>query len=105
MTCAKAKVACAIVSTEGDVFMGRNDCENPQSTCPREEGEGYEKCKSICQQEGHAEIMALKKAGAKAIGGRAYLWGHESYCHACENALLSAGVKSLSLINKAKHTK
>jgi len=103
MSCAKAKVACAIVSTDGQVFMGRNDCENPQSTCPREEGEGYDKCKSICQQEGHAEIMALKKAGAKSIGGRAYLWGHESYCHACENALLSAGVKSLSLINKSKH--
>jgi len=100
MTCAKAKVACAIVSTDGQVFMGRNDCDNPQSTCPREDGEGYDKCKSICQQQGHAEIMALKAAGSKARGGRAYLWGHTHYCHACENALLSAGVKSLSLINK-----
>jgi hypothetical protein len=47
--------------------------------------------------------MALKKAGAKAIGGRAYLWGHESYCQACQQALLSAGVNKLSLINKPKN--
>jgi len=103
MTCAKAKVACAIVSMDGQVFMGRNDCDNPQSSCPRKEGEGYEKCRSICQQKGHAEIMAFKKAGAKAIGGRAYLWGHNYYCHACQLALFSAGVRSLSLINKPKH--
>lgn len=103
MTCAKIKVACAIVSKDGQVFMGRNDCDNPQKICPRDAGEGYEKCTSICQQQGHAEIMALKAAGSKAQGGRAYLWGHNSYCHACQLALFSAGIKSLSLINKPKH--
>ena len=45
MTCAKAKVRCLIVKG-GRIFEGTNDCLNPQTTCPREPGEDYTKCKT-----------------------------------------------------------
>ena len=60
--CAKRRVSCTIIDRGGRVFTGENDCANPQAVCPRAPGEGYEKCRSICQQAGHAEIMALEAA-------------------------------------------
>ena len=97
MTCAKKRVQCVIVSIDGDAYIGENWCENPQETCPREPGEGYEKCQSICRQSGHAEINALKKAKRKADGATAYLVGHHHYCRSCQLALFSAGIKHLSV--------
>lgn len=95
MTCAKKKVTCVIFTPNGESFVGTNDCSNPQDTCPRNPGEGYDKCKSICEQEGHAEIMALKAAGANANRAVAHLYGIEYYCPACQKALFSAGVIAL----------
>lgn len=95
MSCAKKKVTCVIFSRKGQSFTGTNDCNNPQSSCPREPGEGYDKCKSICEQEGHAEIMALKAAGDHARGGVAHLYGIEHYCSACQKALFGAGITAL----------
>lgn len=78
--------------------MGTNDCANPQKTCPRAPGEGYEKCKSICQQEGHAEEVALHNAHMANFdlsGAVAVLYGHTHYCRTCQEALYDAGVSSL----------
>lgn len=97
MTCAKKVVRCVIVTKEGKAYFGENNCLNPQEKCPREPGEGYEKCTSICQQTGHAEINALKRASVDNLGGAtAYLIGHHHYCRACQLALFSAGVKYLT---------
>ena len=90
--CAKAQVFCEIVTLGGSTFVGTNWCANPQSVCPRAPGEGYEKCKSICQQSGHAEIDALRLAGDKAKGATATLRGHTYMCQSCQEALYAAGV-------------
>lgn len=93
MTCAKTTVTCVITASDGERFVGTNSCANPQSKCPREPGEGYAKCASICQQQGHAEIQAIRAAGAKAIGATAELFGHTYACQSCQEALFKAGVK------------
>jgi deoxycytidylate deaminase len=96
--CAKRQVRCIITAVESTAqFVGENDCANPQGTCPREPGEGYEKCQSICQQSGHAEAEAVKAAGDAARGGSAQLWGHYWMCEPCGRALRDAGVVSVTV--------
>ncbi len=56
MSCAKKRVQCVLIAEDGEVFVGENWCNNPQQTCPREPGEGYDKCTHICKQNAHAEI-------------------------------------------------
>jgi hypothetical protein len=93
--CAKRRVRCAIQADDGQIFEGENDCANPQPVCPRGPGEGYEKCKSICQQAGHAEVEAIRAAGPKARDGTAILEGHYWMCEPCGRALSEAGVTSI----------
>lgn len=100
MTCAKQVVRATLVAADGEVFIGENSCLNPQDVCPRGDmpsGQGYELCKSVCQQEGHAEVMAILKAGRKAEGACIYLDGHTYFCQSCQNTASSAGVLSLKL--------
>lgn len=94
--CAKRVVKCTIISVDGEHFVGENSCATPQEVCPRGPGEGYAKCISICHQEGHAEIMALKLAGDKAKGGIAIKHGHTYFCQPCQEALFGAGIKYLT---------
>lgn len=91
--CALRVVTCTIFATSGMQFHGTNECLNAQPTCPRLPGEGYEKCTSICQQQGHAEYQALFKAGAAALGASAVIHGHTYACQACQEALYGAGVR------------
>jgi deoxycytidylate deaminase len=95
--CAKRQVVCVIVAMNGERFRGENDCANPQPVCPRLPGEGYEKCKSICQQAGHAEIEALKAAGDLLCKTDALLYGHYWICEPCGKALREAGVKTVTI--------
>lgn len=95
--CAKATVTCTIVAADGERFYGTNYCRNAQPVCPRAPGEGYDKCQTVCDQRGHAEIVALAMAGEKAKGARAYLRGHTYACQPCQEALFGAGVISLSV--------
>lgn len=100
MTCAKTVVTCEIVTPAGIIFTGENACGNAQSVCPRGPGEGYEKCKSICQQEGHAEEMALKQAEAAGVdlrGSRVWISGIGHYCKDCQLKLFAAGVEFLGI--------
>lgn len=95
--CVKATVRCTIVTWDRKHFVGENWCENPQEICPRAEGEGYEKCQTICNQIGHAEVVALKIAGDKALTARAYIEGHTYVCKECQHALFGAGIKSITV--------
>lgn len=97
MTCAKIVVKCKITSKCGKEFIGENHCQNPQPKCPRNDGEGYEKCKSICLQGGHAEIDAINKAVGYTEGATAELSGHNHFCRECQLALFGAGVKYLTI--------
>lgn len=99
MTCAKVTVQCDIVprGLQGCV-SATNACDNPQAACPRLPGEGYTKCESICMQDGHAEMQALRKAravGVSVVGATVYVSGHYHVCEPCARALRDAGVKSI----------
>lgn len=102
MTCAKKKVTCYIVTQDQKyTIMGTNDCDQPQQTCPRLTGEGYEKCKSICKQPGHAEEMAIKQAeemGVSLEGATAFIQGIDHYCKTCQQKLRAAGVECLGFV-------
>ena len=92
MTCAKVKVHAILQGASGRYYMGSNRCENPQAKCPREPGDDYTKCKTICQQPAHAEIDALQKAGDDAKGGT--LWIDYYYiCPDCKVAVEAADVQ------------
>lgn len=95
--CAKATVRCTLVTPSGEHIVGTNRCANPQPKCPRGPGEDYTKCTAICQQQGHAEQVAVLLAGEKARGARAFLEGHTYACMNCQHALFGAGVVSLSI--------
>lgn len=97
MTCAKTTVTCTLVTPDNERFVGTNWCANPQPVCPRAPGEGYEKCVSICQQAGHAEVEAVRAAGIKALGARAYIEGHGYACRNCQEVLVAAGARSFTI--------
>jgi len=81
---------------DGRAVTGENWCENPQPECPREPGEGYDKCHAVCQQLGHAEEVALdmaRAAGFTLKDAVAVIAGHEHVCNGCRAALAAAGVK------------
>jgi deoxycytidylate deaminase len=100
MSCAKKRVQCVLIAKDGDVFVGENWCNSPQVSCPREPGEGYQKCKDVCDQNAHAEVEAIQLAGMKARGATAYLINHHHYCRDCQVALFDAGVESLKRVEK-----
>lgn len=93
--CAKRRVICQITSVRGEIFTGENDCANPQTVCPRAPGEDYTKCRTICDQAGHAEIQALRLAGVEAREGYAELFGHYWICEPCGRALVEAGIEEI----------
>lgn len=95
--CVKATVRCTLIAPNGERVVGENWCANPQAVCPREPGEDYAKCKTICQQEGHAEQVAVRLAGELAKGAHAYLEGHTYACRDCQEALFGAGVAALTV--------
>lgn len=89
MTCAKVIVTAQLTTVDGQQFFGSNYCVRPQYKCPREPGEDYAKCTHICMQEGHAEIVAIKRcraAGFDANGGHMKV-GHKRVCDACQKTM------------------
>jgi hypothetical protein len=95
--CAKQRVRCQVTTTDGLVLHGENWCLDPQPTCPRAPGEDYTKCKTICQQLGHAEqVVARYAEEVDFTGATATLFGHTHFCQSCQEALFNAGVKYLT---------
>jgi hypothetical protein len=91
--CAKKQVWTVLEAMNGDVYIGVNLCRNPQEVCPREPGEGYEKCHTICETLGHAEDLAIQAAGTDAEGAHMTI-GHHRVCDRCREVMLEAGVLS-----------
>lgn len=93
--CAKRRVVATLVLPDGRTFTAENLCANAQATCPRLPGEGYEKCDSVCQLMGHAEMRALDTADdfedVDTQGARMYV-GHHYACSTCETILRNAGI-------------
>ena len=95
--CAKAVVECMIHSPDGETYWGENDCAKPQKVCPRQPNEDYLKCVVICKQAGHAEMVALQKAGDKAKGAEVTIEGIDYVCKDCQKRLFAAGVDSITI--------
>lgn len=101
--CAKQRVVCTLHDKDGRLLArGENSCENPQPTCPREPGEDYLKCVTICRQKGHAEVMALEDLRARKIDPRkepvhAEIRGHHHACRSCCDFLWYAGIRTLTI--------
>lgn len=95
--CAKAVVRCEIHSVDGFAYVGENDCANPQQVCPRSPNEDYLKCVVVCKQAGHAEMVALQKAGEKAKGAHVVVEGIDYVCKDCQKRLFAAGVESITI--------
>jgi hypothetical protein len=94
MTCAKAFVSAELTAVTGEVFSGTNFCHRPQKQCPREAGDGYDKCLSICMQDGHAEQMAVKyciRAGVDPTGGQMKV-KHKRVCDGCQKLMKAYGI-------------
>jgi hypothetical protein len=95
--CAKTQVKATILTDSGLRFTGENSCLTAQARCPRNPGEGYGKCKTVCNQPGHAEEIALEKAGFHARGADVYLEGIGHYCKECQEKLFAGGIRSLRM--------
>lgn len=99
MRCAKHVTTCVITSNDGKEIYGENYCLNPQEVCPRLPDEGYEKCKTICKQVGHAEEVAVMKAlelGVNLSEAKATI-GHKRVCDNCTDILEMHGIKEVTL--------
>lgn len=94
--CAKQVVRATVKTAQGRYFVSSNYVEHaPNGGCPRSgmrTGEGYELCREVCGQRDHAEINALRLAGAKAKGGRLFIEGHTYACEPCRQAAVEAGI-------------
>lgn len=98
--CKKQVVTATIVTADGEKFVGKNWIQNRVEICPRvsagcASGEGYHLCKEVCEQVGHAEIVALSIAGDKAKGSTLFLEGHTYACDPCKSACHEAGIKEI----------
>ena len=99
--CAK-KVVVAIVENKGKFWIGTNWCSNPQPVCPRLSSDDYTKCKIVCEQNSHAEIEALHKAGDASNGGILHIIGHNHCCDDCKQEIKKYGIKQVIIWNKAE---
>lgn len=92
--CAKTTVRCVLINmlTDEVVAVGENVCMTPQETCPRVGDEGYEKCKTVCNQVGHAEEVAAYLIRNNNQPLISYITGHTNYCQNCESILRKVGV-------------
>ena len=98
MSCVKQEVKATLIAKDGERFVGTNYCLTPQTSCPRagmETGQGYHLCKEVCNQVGHAEVVAIIRAGDKAEGSVIYLEGHTYACAACTQMANKAGVQDI----------
>ena len=95
MTCAKVRVTAVLLTLDGDTFHGENICKKPQTACPRETGEGYQKCVEICEQECHAEVAAVRaclKAGGDPKFGSMVV-NYHYICDDCKRYLDGWGIR------------
>jgi hypothetical protein len=102
--CVKQNVVATLLSESGGTYVGTNHCYNPQKTCPRDvlgmkSGEGYELCIDVCNQSGHAEVNAIRKAGDESKGAIIFLQGHDYACGNCTSVAATAGIKEIVVLH------
>jgi len=101
--CAKITVFAKLLLISGEVFEGFNSCACPQKECPRDEDDGYEKCKKICKQTAHAEVNAINAAinqDLDVVGSTLIVYKHTNICNDCHNYANNAGVGNVIIIKE-----
>lgn len=102
--CIKQPTAAVIVKSGVIIGRGANAgkrievCPRVVHKCPT--GTGYHFCKDICQQEGHAEVVAIHNAitnGNHIEGADLYLDGHWWCCKPCWDEMIKAGINRVFL--------
>lgn len=97
--CARRRVQAIVTGASGKQYAAENVCLRPQAICPREEGEGYEKCHNVCQTLGHAEEQAIAQAGKDAFGGSIVV-NHNYICDGCMATIRAAGIASAQAVGQ-----
>ncbi len=105
--CIKQTVVATIITKCGETISGFNGIKNLEITeCPRvvaniATGVGYELCKDVCNQVGHAEIEAIKNSkGYDLTGATMYLTGHTYCCDNCLEAIKNSGISKVYVVSK-----
>ena len=102
--CAKQPTAAVIVKNGEIIGRGVNAgkkvdvCLRVIHNCPT--GTGYEFCKTVCEQEGHCEVVAIHdalKKGNNPKGASIYLDGHWWVCKPCWDEIIKVGISRVFL--------
>lgn len=102
--CIKQPTAAVVVKNGKIIGRGANAgkrvkvCPRIVHNCPT--GTGYEYCKKVCKQEGHAEVMAIRDALKKTKnlkGASLYLEGHWWICKPCWDEIIRVGISKTYL--------
>ncbi len=94
MTCAKVVVRACLRLPDGSKYFGENECCNPQERCPRLPGEGYDKCRTICDQPNHAEMNAILAAynDYRDLQGGHMVVNYFYVCQNCQDVMKRFGI-------------
>ncbi len=90
------------LGTNGSPYHKTHACRRVELGIPT--GQGYELCEG-CHPKNHSESKALAAAeagGEDARGADMYLWGHWWCCQPCWEAMTSAGVAQVYLLEKSE---
>jgi deoxycytidylate deaminase len=104
--CVKQPTGAVIVISD-ELLGGGSNAGKKAEECPRwgsPTGENYGPCKTVCGQESHAEIAALRDALGKnrSVGGAdLYLYGHWWCCKDCWDKMIAAGIRRVYLLEKS----
>lgn len=86
------------MGANGSDYHKTHECERVKQNIPS--GQGYELCEG-CHPKNHSEPKAIhsaKESSYDTKGADLYLWGHYWCCEPCWNAMISAGIKNVYLM-------
>ena len=100
----------AVLVRDDKILMTATNAGLLVPVCPRvvkgsKTGTDYHLCKEVCQQDGHSELMVVKKATLQGIdtkGADVYLWGHWWCCQPCWDAMIKGGIRDVYLPENAE---
>lgn len=104
--CVKQPTGAAVVGWNSVIGVGSNAGRRVEE-CPRwgsPTGENYGPCKTVCRQESHAEVSALRDAlnkGHMVSGADLYLYGHWWCCKDCWDKMIAAGIRRVYLAERS----
>lgn len=96
----------AVAVKDGVVVSSGSNAGVYVTVCPRvykgyPTGQGYRYCQEYCEQSGHSEVMACRRAKEKGIdlkGADIYLYGHWWACQKCWDTMIAAGIRNVYLL-------